>query len=151
MDAVCSIFNPFAVASKSTKARPVCTNPQITFRFVGGSRLPCDDNIPKTNVAESALVTKKEHNKTTAVNESNVPKGYWVITTKNAVDVSLMAKAAVSGPRLIPIAPKIENHRKEAKEGAKMTPMINSRIVLPFDIRAINTPTKGAQAIHQAQ
>ena len=36
-------------------------------------------------------------------------------------------------------------------EGTNNTPKINSRMVRPLEIRAINIPTKGDQAIHQPQ
>ncbi len=107
--------------------------------------------IPKTNVAESAEVTKNVHNKTIATKDIIFPKGICSITTNNAVSVTSIAFAAISGPKFIPVAPNTANHRKEPKAGINDTPRINSLIVLPLDIRAINTPTNGTQAIHQAQ
>ncbi len=49
------------------------------------------------------------------------------------------------------MVPKIANHTNEPKAGTSNTPVTNSLIVLPREIRAMNTPTNGAQAIHQAQ
>ena len=80
-----------------------------------------------------------------------MPYGICFITTKNAVSVTCIASDAISGPRLIPIVPNIANQTKEPRAGTKVTPIINSLIVLPLDILAINTPTNGAQAIHHAQ
>jgi len=54
-------------------------------------------------------------------------------------------------PRFTPRVPKTENQIIDTILGATITPIINSLIVLPLDILAINTPTKGAQAIHHAQ
>ena len=49
----------------------------------------------------------------------------------------------------MPIPPKTPNHSTDSSVGAKVTPMMYSRMVRPRLIRAMNTPTKGAQAIHQ--
>lgn len=46
------------------------------------------------------------------------------------------------------IVNNITNIKRNA--GANITPPINSLIVLPFEIRAMNVPTNGAHAIHQA-
>ena len=35
--------------------------------------------------------------------------------------------------------------------GIATTPMMNSRIVRPFEMRATNVPTNGAHEIHHAQ
>ncbi len=37
----------------------------------------------------------------------------------------------------------------EKAVGTKITPHKNSRMVRPFEMRAMNTPTNGAQASHQ--
>ena len=44
-----------------------------------------------------------------------------------------------------------EIHIKKMSEGARMVTTINSRIVRPLEILAMNIPTKGEKAIHQAQ
>ena len=49
------------------------------------------------------------------------------------------------------LLPKTVIHKKLNKEGTSNTAIINSRMVRPFDILAINKPTNGAQEIHQAQ
>ena len=45
----------------------------------------------------------------------------------------------------------IEYHIKTIKDGTKRTPTINSLIVLPYEILAINNETKGAHANHQVK
>ncbi len=49
------------------------------------------------------------------------------------------------------LLPKIDIHAKVKPSGMNSTPKTNSRIVRPREMRAMNRPTKGAQAIHQAQ
>ena len=49
------------------------------------------------------------------------------------------------------VLPKIEIHKTLTAEGASTTPMSNSFMVLPLEIRAINKLTKGAQANHHPQ
>src|SRR5699024_10317911 len=51
----------------------------------------------------------------------------------------------------IPVPPKIENHNALNIVGTANTPIMNSRMVRPSETRAINVPTKGDQAIDQAQ
>lgn len=48
-----------------------------------------------------------------------------------------------------PTPPKTPNQTIENNEGATITPIRNSRIVRPREIRAIKMPTKGDQASHQ--
>ena len=47
--------------------------------------------------------------------------------------------------------PKTVIQRKVKAVGTSSTPMMNSRTVRPREIRAMNIPTNGDQAIHQAQ
>ena len=49
------------------------------------------------------------------------------------------------------VPPMIVNHRKVSAVGTSRTPVMNSRTVRPLEIRAMNTPTKGDQEIHQPQ
>ena len=51
----------------------------------------------------------------------------------------------------MPVPPTIANHTNPNPVGAATTPITNSRIVRPREIRATNMPTNGAQEIHQAQ
>ncbi len=49
------------------------------------------------------------------------------------------------------VFPKTVIHRRATDEGTSKTPKRNSRIVRPREMRAMNMPTKGDQAIHQPQ
>ena len=47
--------------------------------------------------------------------------------------------------------PNVQNQIKMNKKGAVMVPLMNSATVLPYEILAMNIPTKGHQAIHHPQ
>src|SRR5699024_234559 len=49
------------------------------------------------------------------------------------------------------VPPNTLNHRTAIIPGTSKTPVINWRTVRPLEIRAINKPIKGAQAMCQAQ
>ena len=53
--------------------------------------------------------------------------------------------------RLMAVLPKTVIHRKVNPAGTSSTFNRNSRTVRPREIRAMNIPTNGDQAIHQAQ
>ena len=149
MELVCRAFKPPAnIRAKAIKA---WRTPHITFVLMSGFKSPFLDIIPRTKVAESADVMKKVQRRTTVTMEMMWPKGTCSMTMKKAVSVTWMASAAISGPREIPVAPNTANHKKDPRAGTIETPMINSRMVRPLEIRAINTPTNGAHAIHHAQ
>ena len=66
-----------------------------------------------------------------------------------------MTWAAMSMPwtswRCSADVPKMANHVKLPSAGTMRTPATNSAILRPREMRATKEPTKGAQAIHQAQ
>ena len=51
----------------------------------------------------------------------------------------------------MPTPPTTANQKKPKPVGAATTPMMNSRMVRPREMRATNMPTKGAHETHQAQ
>ena len=51
----------------------------------------------------------------------------------------------------IAVVPKTVNQIMLTATGMSRTAAMNSRIVLPFEMRAINIPTNGDQEIHHAQ
>lgn len=73
MEAVCNPCNP--PLRRSTKAMSDCNIPQINFTRFEGFKSPFDDIIPRTNVAESAEVTKNVMISTMATTEITPPKG----------------------------------------------------------------------------
>jgi hypothetical protein len=53
--------------------------------------------------------------------------------------------------RSIAAPPRIANQTKLTPLGTSSTPITNSRIVRPLEMRARNVPTNGAQDIHHTQ
>ena len=49
------------------------------------------------------------------------------------------------------LPPKMQIHATPIAVGTKMAPKVNSRMVRPREMRAMNMPTNGAQANHQLQ
>ncbi|MOA57473.1 hypothetical protein D3C78_1816600 [compost metagenome] len=49
------------------------------------------------------------------------------------------------------LLPKIDIQARVKPRGISNTPKTNSRMVRPREIRAMNSPTNGDHAIHQAQ
>src|SRR5690625_3570113 len=70
-----------------------------------------------------------------------------------------MDSAAVKSPsspspnhwRNRPLPPQTENQNMPTTVGTSSTPATNWRTVRPLEMRAMKTPTNGAQAIHQPQ
>lgn len=67
--------------------------------------------------------------------------------------VSMVAFRGVSwnSSKAIPVPPKTVNQNAQKSDGTSNTPNTNCRTVRPLEILAMKVPTKGAQAIHQAQ
>ena len=57
IEIVCNAASP--PVTSSTSASAAWMIPQITFLELSGLRLPSDENIDRTKIAESALVIKK--------------------------------------------------------------------------------------------
>ena len=47
--------------------------------------------------------------------------------------------------------PNVDIQKKDRSDGTSTTPTTNSRIVRPFETRAMNMPTNGAHEIHHPQ
>src|SRR5699024_4177082 len=120
-----------------------------------GSKSPLDVIIPSTYAAESADVTKK-------IKIKNIPRILVISVSGNDSNVANKASStsAVTSSASPPapnnstckaVPPNVTNQRTASTEGTKSTPVINSRIVLPREIRAINNPMKGAHEICHAQ
>ena len=73
MDAVCKPCNPPLYSS--TAAIVDCNKPHINFTLVVGFGMPLEDNMPNTNVAESADVIKNVIISKVAIAESTAPIG----------------------------------------------------------------------------
>ena len=58
--------------------------------------------------------------------------------------------ATLTSAQMAPL-PKVVIQRKMKADGTNITARMYSRMVRPFEMRAMKSPTKGAQLIHQAQ
>ena len=114
-------------------------------------------SIDSTYTPELADVTKNAHKEIIATIAKIDPSGYSSRTinspTSGVATTSFKVSIAIApvSPRLIPRLPNTAPQIQEAIAGTRTTPSKNSRIVLPLEMRAINTPTKGAHAINHAQ
>ena len=109
-----------------------------------------------TNEPESEEVTKKVTTNIIARIETILEKGKCSKNLNKAVATSAdTAELRLVNPSFIiacsALFPKIVIQTKVNPTGTNNTPRTNSLIVLPLETRAINIPTKGAHAIHQAQ
>ena len=162
MAIVCRAANPSedppleAPTNNSTPAMAPSITAQNTRLSTEGLAFPPVDSMLMTNDAESELVTKKTTMRIRNRPESTGPPGRMLSIWNRA---SLVETApSLSMKLLVPwiccqiaVPPMTENHRAVIMVGTSMTPRMNSRMVRPREIRAMNTPTKGDQLIHQPQ
>ena len=113
--------------------------------------------MASTKVPEFAEVMKNVHNSMRDTTHRIIPRGYLPITMNSpvsgllAISASWATESVPSIPKCRPRLPIMANQRMDPRAGASTTPAMNSRIVLPLEIRAMNDPTNGAHAIHHAQ
>ena len=126
--------------------------PQMSFTLFGGVNEPFVDCMPNTKVAESAEVMKKEAMSKIAKIEMKSDKGIALNISKIVSSVDDAVKSVKPCFCIsMAVVPNAENQNEPSSVGATSTPIMNSRIVRPFDTRAMNILTNGAQEIHQAQ
>lgn len=146
----CKAVNPFTDNKMTAIVDWII--PQMSFTLFGGISDPFVDCMPSTNVAESAEVMKNEAINKMANIEMKSDNGI-VLNISKIVNSVEDADKLVSPCFWISMAvvPNAENQNDPRSVGATSTPIMNSRIVRPFDTRAMNILTNGAQEIHQAQ
>lgn len=126
--------------------------PHVSLTLLGGVSDPLVDCIPRTNVAESADVIKNDAINKIATKEIIKENGMVLNISKIVSSVERLAKSATPLFCIsIAVVPKDENQIAPKRVGTSNTPIINSRMVLPLETRAMNMLTNGAQDIHQAQ
>lgn len=115
---------------------------------------PAEVSVSTTIEPLSELVTKKLVVSRMARPEDMVTKGYFSNNLNMAVATFSFTAAVIlwspSSSKYSALPPKILIHKKVNSDGTKTTPKINSVMVRPFDTRAMNIPTNGDHAIHQA-
>jgi hypothetical protein len=135
-----------------TSPRAPKITPHMILVFVGGFKSPPVANIESTKEALTTLVTTKRKAARTVATLVRLLNGRY-LSTKNVISlifVSTTSRIAASSLSTSknPTLPKTPNQKIEKKVGTTMTPKRYSRMVRPFDMRAMKTPTKGAQANH---
>ena len=110
-----------------------------------------------TRMPESAEVTRNVMINTTLITMiacRNQPSSMndRVVNSLAEFEAARMAPPAVPlSSRSMAVPPRIAIQAKQTSDGAMTAPMMNSRTVRPLEMRARNRPTKGENAIHQAQ
>lgn len=146
----CKAVNPLTESKIS--AMEDWMTPQMIFTLFGGVKEPYVDCMPNTNVAESADVTKKEAMSKMAIKEMKKDHGIVPNISNTTSSMEDFDKSTIpSFCAVIAVVPNEENQIVHNNVGANNTPIMNSRIVRPFDTRAMNILTNGAQEIHHAQ
>src|SRR5699024_5565184 len=118
-----------------------------------GAGLPREDMVPMTKVAESAEDTKKMLRTITRSTGVIEFKGSWSNNAQRTCSLSAVPSNSARPWlwKLIAAPPKIVKARIKITVGAAIVASANSRMDRPREIRAMNIPTNGVQAIHQAQ
>ena len=108
----------------------------------------------KEYVAESADVIKKIASKQIIIIDITLLNGYLLNTIKTAVSGEAARSFTVSKLKLPAvlkaIVPKTDSQIMVKAVGISTTPIMNSFIVLPLEILAINIPTNGVHAMNHA-
>ncbi len=109
-----------------------------------------------TSAPESAEVTKNTTTMMIATSDSTEANGKCSRKANSASELS----RSMASPRLVTcsqrimwmaVSPNTVIHNRVKAVGTSNTPLTNSRIVRPREMRAMNRPTKGDQASHQPQ
>ena len=140
------------IVSMIAAAAPVATPQKITVNLLG-SRVPRSLSEPMTIEAASAPDTKKIATSTMTRIEVTPAHGIESSSAKSVLSSpspNLSSVAPISCA-LIAAPPKIANHTRLTVLGTRSTPVTNSRMVRPREMRAMNMPTKGVQLTHHAQ
>ena len=85
---------------------------------------------------------------------SRPPSIIWASVTNSLLVFDAPMIAPLAPPvssRSMAVPPRMVIQAKQTSAGAKTQPRMNSRTVRPREMRARNRPTKGENAIHQAQ
>lgn len=152
IDIVCNAL--MLPADSSTYANAASITAQATFLYLGALIFPSDVIMLKEYVAESADVIKKIASKQIIIIDITLLNGYLLNTIKTAVSGEAARSFTVSKLKLPAvlkaIVPKTDSQIMVKAVGISTTPIMNSFIVLPLEILAINIPTNGVHAMNHA-
>jgi hypothetical protein len=152
--AVCSAPRPPA-SSRVAASRP-STTAQKTRWHVGDASWPPLVSMSTTSEPESEEVTKKVATSSVASTDVSPASGSCRRNSKSATASSIATTSArpvipCTSTMWIAVPPKTVIQTNVKPTGTSRTLRTSSRIVRPREMRAMNRPTKGDQAIHQAQ
>jgi len=85
------------------------------------------------------------------VGNGSIPSVVYRATVVSSATAAPIAVPSPNISRCRAVPPKVVSQAKTNRLGRSSTPAMNSRMVLPRDMRAMKMPTNGDQAIHQAQ
>ena len=132
---------------------PIIARPQKTTTSFFGAVSPCEESVPMTTDAESAEVMKKTARTKMSTNGVSCASGRVSKSAKSTCSgVAEPSKPATpSRESVIAAPPKTVKASARIRLGTARVTTANSRSVRPREMRAMNMPTNGVQAIHQAQ
>lgn len=150
---VCNASRPPALSS--IRAKVARSIPQNTIWILGDLLEFLEDILSITSIPESAEVTKKMIIIARTIKLKTLESGKYSknlnIKASGSETRALSAPLATLKSNQIALFPKTDIQIKLNKVGMIKTAAMNSRILLPFEILAMNSPTKGDQEIHHAQ
>jgi len=166
--AVCSVSTsvkgiaPSSAMPLTTSMRPVSTGPRqiapsttphSSLRPADGFSAPPAVIMPSTYAAESTLVTRNKNikNSTTTDNASAPGNSASIANRERGGSTIAICPRCPPPSSELAAPPRAANHRIDSNEGTTATASTTSRIVRPRLIRATNTPTNGAHAIHHTR
>lgn len=122
----------------------------------GVTALPPEASMSTTRAPESAEVTKNTTTMATATSDSRSLSGNCSRKANSASELSAFTVSArLPRPwlstRWMAVSPNTVIHSRVKPAGTNSTPLMNSRMVRPREMRAMNRPTKGDQDSHQPQ
>ena len=131
------------------------STPQKAFCHLGELGALPDEMLFITRMPESADVTKNTAIMTMPSTHSAPAMGNWPKKLKSSMS-GWSARAERAPPATwlsmwMAPAPNTVIHMNTKSDGTSSTATMYSRMVRPFDMRAMNSPTNGAQLIHHAQ
>ena len=145
-------------ARSNTAITNVNADPQVmiwTLPFCEAS--PPAAIVLMIRTAESADVTRKVSNRTTMMTDIAVASAgdsmmFIISNSCDEIPASIIWPPAIPrSSKSMVVPPTKVNHTKHMVAGTIMAPSTYSRMLLPREMRAKNSPTKGAKAIHHAQ
>ncbi len=112
---------------------------------------PESEDVTKNRATTRIATTLRTNASAEGKESKNWKSTIFESTISSPVTGSCMASPPSSRCIMIDASPKTVNQMRLTTVGARRTPITNSRIVRPREIRAMNIPTKGAQLVHQPQ